>query len=82
MTVRELIEHLQQYPQDASVCVLYQECSDYSILEADEIHFYKDDPNSGRRYVLRNGQVMEYDPKQWPPNETPVFLDTVIFPGN
>jgi hypothetical protein len=90
MNVKELIEKLQEYPQDASVAVLYSACSDYSILEADELSFIpapgiiqnKNPYPNNRQYVLRNGQVMLYDPKTWPKDEVPSFLNLLIFPGN
>ncbi len=86
MTVKELITKLQEYPQDTEVAVLYEMCSDLSILEADELEFY---PTAGiphysgpRRFVLRNGRIMEYDEKTWDKNETPVFVPILVFPGN
>lgn len=88
MNVRELIETLQKYPQDASVAVLYRACSDYSVLEADELTFYPSPgyigchPMLNRQYVLRNNQVIRYDPKTWPKDETPEFLSLLVFPGN
>ena len=90
MNVKELIEHLSQFQQDASVLCAYRACSEYMILEPEEITFhqggmpdtYYKDGRFERRWVMRNGQVMEYDPKTWDPNEVPVFLDMVAFPGN
>ena len=35
-----------------------------------------------RRYVLRHGNIMEYDERTWPPGETPHFVPVLILPGN
>jgi hypothetical protein len=85
MSIKELIEHLQQFPQDATAVCVYMMCSDWHILEADQIKFYP--VSSGKdkneaRYVIRNGQIMEYNEKQWDSAEKPVFLPIVTFPGN
>lgn len=77
MTVRELIAKLQTMPQDAAV--LYRCCSDYSILESGEIVLRKADDEL---VALRGGKHMTLTRKQYPANETPVFVDAVIFPGN
>lgn len=34
------------------------------------------------RYVLRNGKIMEYDPKTWDAAEKPHFVPVLVFPGN
>lgn len=96
MTNGELIEHLKQFPTDASVVVAYQLFSNYELLDADEIKFH---PAPGKprlmfknghwepsgyeaQYVLRNGQVMRYDERTWPKDEKPEFLSILAFPGN
>lgn len=88
MTVKELIEHLQKFPQTSTVVCLYWACSEPNILEEDEVKFYpkgegfKGHYGDVRRFVRRNGLVMEYNEKTWDINETPEFLDIVEFPGN
>ena len=86
MNVKNLIDKLKTYPQDASVVVLYTACSDYCILEDDALTFI---PSPGdvkkwdsAQYVLRNGMVMRYDVKTWPKEEVPQFLSLLVFPGN
>jgi hypothetical protein len=92
ITVKELIEHLQKYPQDTVIGVMYRLHSDYEPMELQEIEFYgkaerDSDSNYPRysrpeRYVLRNGRIMEYDPLTWPKDEEPQFIPLLIFPGN
>lgn len=91
MNIAELIEELKKYPQHASAVVLFKACSDYSILEADQLKFVAKPrldasaPHAcdmDERFVLRNGQVMRYDPRTWPADEVPEFLSLLIFPGN
>ena len=86
MTAKELIEKLQEYPQDTSVVCLYEEYSDYTILDADDLSFVPSpgvtSPRRELQYVLRNGKVMRYDVKTWPKDEVPQFLSLLIFPGN
>lgn len=77
MTVRELIAELQAMPQEAAV--LYQCCSDYSILEPGEIVLRTADDEL---VALRGGKHMTLTRKQYPADETPVFVDAVILPGN
>jgi hypothetical protein len=89
MTVQELIEHLQQYPKDAVVGCVFRICSEYEPLQPEMITYHPDGrpPEVWRgtpieRFVLRNGRIMQYDPKTWPPDEVPHFVPVVAFPGN
>lgn len=86
MTIKELIEHLQTFPQDAESVCLYRAYSDYSILDADQITYHPVGGTSmareDQRYVKRNGQIMLYNPRTWDKAEVPVFVAIVAFPGN
>lgn len=87
MTVKDLIEHLQQYPQDTVIGVLYQAFSDYSILEPEDIEFLPNGKvkafSNEKRYILRGGRVMEYDERTWDKRQgEPQFISLLIFPGN
>jgi hypothetical protein len=95
MTVKELINYLQKLPQDTVIGVVYTACSDLSVLEERELVFYdkidyeinaKQYSSTSslrtKRYVLRNGQIMEYNERTWDPKETPNFVPILIFPGN
>jgi hypothetical protein len=59
MSIKELIEHLQQFPQDATAVCVYMMCSDWHILEADQIKFYP--VSSGKD---KNEAKIRYP--QWP----------------
>lgn len=86
MTVKDLIEQLKTYLQEAEV--VYRACSEYNILDGDEITFYGDgnvkDYRTETVYIKRNGIVMKYDPKQWDKEKDgdPKFIPIVAFPGN
>lgn len=87
MTVKELIEHLQSFPQDSVVGCVYLCCSDYAILEKEDLTYLPKDEITGpfgqqHKYVLRNGQITEYNRHTWDPSEVPEFVAVVAFPGN
>lgn len=96
MTNKELIEHLQKFPMDSEVVCVYLCCSDYSMLQAEQITFHTSEEIKNKdterpswyrmqiRYVKRNGVVMEYDPKTWNKevDGEPKFLNVIAFPGN
>lgn len=91
MTVQDLIRYLERLPKDAVIGVVYRMYSDLSILDEADMTFADKaylDENGGaigyrrRRYVLRNGNIMEYDEKTWPKEETPHFVPVLILPGN
>ncbi len=88
MTVTELIAYLEKLPKDTVIGVVYWACSEPHILEERELKFNpKDKPAVGRynekRYVMRHGHLVEYDPKQWDHSEgQPEFVPVLEFPGN
>lgn len=94
MIVKELIEYLKKLPKDAQIGVIYQACSDYVILEEEDMAFVPaptkeelDTPSSNpwkpiRRYVIRHGKLIEYDAKTWDKSEIPKFVPLLILPGN
>ena len=81
MTVKELIEYLQTLPQDH--LVIYKMCSDYSVLEPQDIEVVGKETRKVVKHHNMPGRV-----RQWRDYEnkdgaiTPEFIDTVIFPGN
>lgn len=98
MTVTDLIRYLEKLPKDTVIGVVYQACSDYSILDENDMIFIdktRQDEieerrktvgwftgGQGKRYVVRNGNIMEYDEKTWPKEETPHFVPILVLPGN
>ncbi len=90
MTRDELIEFLQTFPKDTIIGIVYQLHSDYEIMEKKDIKFYgkveydkdRNEWYKPKRYVLRNGKLMEYDEHTWPVGEVPQFVPLLIFPGN
>lgn len=91
MTVPELIAYLEKLPKDTVIGVVYRYCSDYEVLNEEDLTFCEDSSigpsrvyrKDNKRYVLRQGRIMEYDPKTWDVNEgTPHFVPVLVFPGN
>lgn len=88
MTVKELIAYLEKLPGDTQIGIVYMRCSDYQVLDEDELKFFPSGSiqlsrySKVRRFVLRNGQIMEYDEKTWDKNEVPNFVPVLAFPGN
>lgn len=87
MTVEELISYLQKLPKDTVIGVVYRACSDYVLLEERELEFVsaegiKEYYQEAKRYVLRHGKVMEYNPTTWDSSEVPQFVPILLFPGN
>lgn len=77
MTVRELILELQAMPQDA--VVLNKMMSDYDILDPRKITI----AGPERELVaLRDGKYMRVYKHQFTPDEIPVWVNCIIFPGN
>lgn len=75
MTVKELIDHLSQYPPETPV--IYKCFSDYEVLEAEGITF------TTERVVYRGGRYcMAYPAIQYPAGEQPNPVPVVCFPGN
>lgn len=79
MTVKELIEKLKTFPEDAYV--VYRLYSDISGMNDEEIKFFT---AADRQVVKRNGDFMTYEKWFWPAEkeEKPVYVDAVLFPGN
>ena len=88
MLVKELIELLQTFPQDARV--IRKCCSDFDDVEPEQIIFFQKDILTSKAYmlgwfhgiVIRNGKYMGYSPNAWPKEEAPEFIDAVYFDGN
>ncbi len=77
MTVKELIERLQQFPEGAPIVYPYR--SDYAPLSADDVRLERAED---RTLVYRTGGVRDtYPAKQWG-DEKPEFVTAVVFPGN
>lgn len=88
MTVQELIKHLQSFPQDAECVCVYMNCSEYSVLDVEDVTYHGNGVIKGpygieKRYIRRNSIIMEYDPKQWDQAKDgePTFIPIVTFPG-
>lgn len=98
MTVRELIELLQTFPQDALVICTF--CSDYDKIDPDDITLME--PKDGEGLINHHGHIMHL-PKKWRedkktvnemnwekkmgrgpgvPQEEPVLITAVHFKGN
>ena len=95
MTVQGLIDYLEKLPKDAQVGVIYRMHSDYEVLEEGDMTFIPAPTkeqldtetvvpfsSTMRKYVLRNGRLMEYNYRTFPKSETPVFVPLLILPGN
>ena len=88
MLVKELIELLQTFPQDARVIRSF--CSDFEDVEPNQIIFFQKDILTSKAYmhgwfhgiVIRNGKYMGYVPNTWPKDEQPELIDAVYFGGN
>ena len=92
MTVRELIKHLKQYPQDAVVITTM--CSDYEEVEPDSISLME--PKDGEGIINHHGHIMYLEKNWWPyakgveevlgpaygKPKNPKFLTCVHFRGN
>lgn len=77
ITIKQLIEHLQQFPDDTP-CV-YACCSDYAALTSDYIKLHKAE---NKTMVYRNNGVKDVYPyTQWG-DEKPQYISVVEFPGN
>lgn len=77
MTVKELVEKLQTFPQDA--VVLYRAWSELNAMDDDDVWLAKPEE---KLVVRRNGMYMGYHHHHWPKEETPEFVEAVCFPGN
>lgn len=78
MTVRELIEHLSQFPLDVEVICTF--CSDYSDMDAENITLIK---AADKKVIKRGGRFCHpYEAAKWPKDEAPVYMTVVHFPGN
>lgn len=84
MNVQELIAYLEKLPKDAVIGIVYRAYSDYSLLEEDELDYYPSGSlqHGRKRFVLRNGKIMQYDEKTWDKREVPHFVPILAFPGN
>lgn len=79
MKVKEFIEILSKMPEDAEV--IYQCCSEYEVLKADDPTLVK---GEDKVIALRNGRYMRVpgtwlDPKDFTPTE---YVTVVTLPGN
>jgi hypothetical protein len=89
MTVKELIEYLEKLPKDTVIGVVYTACSDVAILEERELQFVSPGEITGRfsrrrRFIIRQGRLMEYDEKVWDHKTEgePKFVPVLVLPGN
>jgi hypothetical protein len=79
MTVKELIEKLQEFPQDA--VVIQRMMSEYEELESDGLRLQEPTQTKWPKIVKRNGNYMQVY-GDWLGNENPEIPLLVIFPGN
>ncbi len=85
MTVSELIAYLEKLPKDTVIGVVFTACSDLCVLEESDLRIYPAFDGSGKgwpKYVIKHGQLMEYNPNTWDPAVAPVFVPVLAFPGN
>ncbi len=85
MLVKELISFLQRCEQDA--VVLYRCCSDYSVLEGEDIkqQSVRDPLKSGESAILHHnmpGEYRRYGAWEYKNQPLPDSIDAVILPGN
>lgn len=87
MYVEDLIAYLEKLPKNTRIAVAYRACSDVGLMDEKDIDFFPDGSATTRygykqQFVVRNGQLMEYNAKDWSKDEVPKFVPVLVFPGN
>lgn len=77
MKVKEWIEKLQQWPQEAEV--IHDLMSDYHVIEDYQVKVISAEE---KKIVLRQGRYIDYRPRDWAEGETPCFVTVVHIDGN
>ena len=87
MTVKELIEHLQTFPQEFQVA--YRCCSDSAKLEADDVYVILATDKKVVQHHNMKDRIRDYNPSDYGNSKyascaglQPDFISVVMFPGN
>lgn len=88
MTVKELIAYLEKLPKETVIGVVHWMYSDIQVLDEESLKYVdlvkvEEGYANRRRFILRQGRIMEYNEAQWDKAEgEPHFVPVLVLPGN